>query len=96
MTDKGKRRAGKKEKRHTFEEALARLEQIAGQLENEELGLEKAISLAEEGLELSRFCEQQLTEAQGKIEKLVERMGVIEAETAEDAGELEDDAEDEG
>ena len=59
----------------TFEEALARLEEIAHQLESGDLPLEKAIALAEEGLKLSHLCEEQLTTAEGKIQQLVERMG---------------------
>lgn len=59
----------------TFEEALARLEEVARQLESGDLPLEKAIALAEEGLTLSHLCEQQLTAAEGKIQQLVERMG---------------------
>jgi exodeoxyribonuclease VII small subunit len=60
-----------------FEKALERLEQIAAQLEAGDLALEDAIALAEEGLTLSQFCEKQLTEAEGKIEQLVERMGAV-------------------
>ena len=59
----------------TFEQALARLEEIAHQLESGELPLEEAIALAEEGIKLSHFCEEQLTAAEGRIQQLVERMG---------------------
>ena len=59
----------------TFEQALARLEEIAHQLESGDLPLEQAIALAEEGFGLSQFCEEQLTAAEGKIQQLVERMG---------------------
>jgi exodeoxyribonuclease VII small subunit len=59
----------------TFEQALARLEEIAHQLESGDLPLEEAIALAEEGFSLSHFCEEQLTAAEGKIQQLVERMG---------------------
>lgn len=69
----------------TFEQALARLEQIAARLESGELALEEAIELAEEGLKLSQYCEKQLTEAEGKIEQLVERMGVVGVEPLEPA-----------
>ena len=60
---------------HTFESALARLEEIVARLEDAEVPLEEAIALVEEGDVLSRFCEQQLQEAEGKILRLVERMG---------------------
>ena len=64
----------------SFEEALGRLEEIAEELEQGDLPLEQAIALAEEGLKLSQTCEKQLTEAEGKIEQLVERMGTVATE----------------
>lgn len=78
MSGKKKRQPGKGgEEATSFEQALARLEQIAEELEGGELALERAIALAEEGLELSQLCEKQLSEAEGKIEQLVERMGAV-------------------
>jgi exodeoxyribonuclease VII small subunit len=79
MSEGARRRTKKTRKRtRSFEEALARLEEIAAQLENSDLPLEKAMSLAEEGLELSELCEKELTAAEGKIQRLVERMGEAE------------------
>lgn len=81
MAEKARRQQKKaEEKEQTFEQALARLEEIAARLESGELALEEAIALAEEGLKLSQYCEKQLTEAEGKIEQLVERMGAVGAE----------------
>jgi exodeoxyribonuclease VII small subunit len=93
MPDKQKRQRKKdKQPPPTFEEALSRLEDIARQLEDGELPLEKAISLAEEGLKLSELCEKQLTEAEGKIQQLVERMGSFEVEPlSEDTGESDEE-----
>jgi len=96
VTNKPKRKQKKGDERATsFEEALARLEEIAEQLEGGELPLEKAIALAEEGLRLSQFCEKQLTEAEGKIEQLVERMGAVGLEPME-LGTEGDEQEDQG
>lgn len=67
----------------TFEQALARLEEIAHQLESGDLPLEQAIALAEEGAKLSQLCEEQLTSAEGKILQFVERMGRPELEPFE-------------
>jgi exodeoxyribonuclease VII small subunit len=61
----------------SFEQALERLEHIAGELESGVLSLEEMIDMAEEGLKLSQLCEKQLAEAEGKIEQLVERMGKV-------------------
>ncbi len=84
MGESGKRQRKKSaEPMPSFEEALARLEEIAEQLESGGLALEKTIALAEEGLRLSQFCEKQLSEAEGKIEQLVERMGAVELEPME-------------
>ncbi len=81
MSEKRKRKPKRgKEPSPTFEEALARLEDIARQLEDGDLALEKAISLSEEGLRLSELCEKQLNRAEGKIQQLVERMGRAELE----------------
>ena len=53
MTEKARRQRKKAEgKEQTFEQALARLEEIAARLESGELALEEAIALAEEGLKL--------------------------------------------
>jgi len=72
-----------------FEQALARLEEIAAKLESGELRLEEMVALAEEGLRLSQVCERQLSEAEGKIQQLVERMGRLELEPLEMAPQTE-------
>lgn len=61
------------EKKLTFEEAFARLEQIVRQLEGGEVNLEESLRLFEEGVRLSRYCAQQLDAAEGKIVRLVEK-----------------------
>lgn len=66
--------AGKKstqwKKEKSFEEALAKLEKIVLDLEEGELSLEEALKKFEEGIELSRFCTQKLTQAEEIVEKL--------------------------
>ncbi len=59
----------------SFEAAMARLEEITGQLENDDVALEQAIELFQEGMELSRWCGLKLEEAERKIEMLVEENG---------------------
>ncbi len=54
-----------------FENALARLESIVGELEQGELALEKALKLFEEGIKVSRFCSTKLDEAERKVEILL-------------------------
>jgi exodeoxyribonuclease VII small subunit len=55
----------------TFEQALARLEEIVSALESGEEALEEAIALFEEGSRLSQFCQEKLAATQEKIEKLI-------------------------
>ncbi|WP_022671001.1 exodeoxyribonuclease VII small subunit [Hippea alviniae] len=50
-----------------FEEALKRLEEIAKRLENEEIMLDEAIKLYEEGMKLVDFCSKKLQEAENRI-----------------------------
>ena len=58
-------------KEKSFEEAIARLEQIIEFLEKGELTLEENLKLFEEGISLARHCRSQLDEAQGKVEILL-------------------------
>lgn len=60
----------KNEDQPNFEEALARLESIVKELEDESISLEKSINLYEEGIKLSRICTQTLEEAELRIEKV--------------------------
>ena len=59
-------------KYENFEKALARLESIVAKLEKGELALEEALKLFEEGINISRFCNTKLDEAERKVEILLE------------------------
>ncbi len=54
-----------------FEEALKRLEKIVSRLEEGDISLEESLKLFEEGIRLSRFCNQKLDEAEKKVEILM-------------------------
>lgn len=54
-----------------FEEALARLEEIVRRLEGGDLALEEAMSLFEQGMQLSAYCSSRLEEAERRVEVLV-------------------------
>src|SRR3984957_5577247 len=58
----GPKKADKPEK-PDFEHSLARLEEIVRKLESANLPLDEAMKLFEEGMELSRDCQQQLEQA---------------------------------
>ncbi len=55
----------------TFENSLAELEQIVAEMENGDLPLQQALALFERGVHLSRYCQQQLNDAERKVELLV-------------------------
>ena len=63
--------ADKPEKTQSFEKALARLEEIAAEMESGELGLEKMVAAFEEGQKLVKLCSSKLNEVEKKIEQLV-------------------------
>ena len=44
----------------TFEELLNRLESIVDEMENMDIGIEKAVKLYKEGIEISTQCSQRL------------------------------------
>ena len=50
-----------------FESAMERLESITSELESGETRLEEAIKLYTEGLEIVRYCDKKLSEAEKKI-----------------------------
>ncbi|MBQ5841541.1 MAG: exodeoxyribonuclease VII small subunit [Clostridia bacterium] len=59
-------------KEYTFEQALARLEEIVKGLENGSLPLDKSIELFEEGNALVKLCTQKLDAAEQKVRILTE------------------------
>jgi len=54
----------------TFEEALARLEEIIERIESGEVGLEKAIGEYERGVVLIRRCKDILQKAEQRVDEL--------------------------
>jgi exodeoxyribonuclease VII small subunit len=61
-----------------FEDALNKLEKIVSKLEDGEIPLEDSLKLFEEGIRLSRLCNQKLEEAEKRVEILMKgKNGVI-------------------
>jgi exodeoxyribonuclease VII small subunit len=56
-----------------FEKSLTRLEEVVKRLESVELSLDEAMKLFEEGVKLSRDCQKQLEEAEGRVEILLKK-----------------------
>ncbi len=62
------------QKKPEFERSLARLEEVVRRLENANLSLDEAMKLFEEGVELSRDCQKQLEQAEGRVEILLKKV----------------------
>ena len=62
---------------HGFEANLARLEEISSRLEGDEIGLEEALALYEEGIELSKKCISTLKNAELKITELKKQIDTL-------------------
>lgn len=54
-------------KTKSFEEALARLEEIVDSMEEGELSLDETVKLYKEGVELSSLCSEKLSGAKQQI-----------------------------
>ena len=75
----------KQENNKDFETSLKKLEQIVSDLENGDLPLEESIKTFEEGVKLTKHCQNLLSKADLKIQKLVEsKDGSIDLEAFED------------
>jgi exodeoxyribonuclease VII small subunit len=74
----------------SFEKALAELEKIVTRMESGELSLEQALATHKRGLELARFCQQQLEAAQQQVKVLegevLKPLAKAAAESDEDNG----------
>lgn len=59
------------EQARSFEASLEALERIVQQLESGDLPLEKSLELFEQGIRLSRECQERLSQAERRIEVLL-------------------------
>jgi exodeoxyribonuclease VII small subunit len=62
-----------KEKSLDFEKSLVKLENIIEALEGGDLPLNESIKTFEEGVKLTKHCQELLTKAELKIQKLLEK-----------------------
>lgn len=67
----------------TYEEAVSRLEEIIHLLENDNIDLEKSISLFQEGVELSHYCDEKLKNIQKRVAQIYEDGQLREFKTEE-------------
>ncbi|MDE0723669.1 MAG: exodeoxyribonuclease VII small subunit [Alphaproteobacteria bacterium] len=67
----------------SFEDGMKNLEGILQKLETGDMPLEDAMKSFEEGMKLHGHCKKLLDEAELKIEKIVEKGGVLTTEKTE-------------
>jgi exodeoxyribonuclease VII small subunit len=78
----GSGRQGVAMAKEKFEEALNKLEKIVSKLEKGDIPLEESLKLFEEGIRLSRLCNQKLDEAEKRVEILLkDKEGVLKAQS---------------
>lgn len=64
----------------SFEELMKRLEEVTNKLEKEELNLDESVELFEEGMNLSKKCNETLENAEKRITILLEKNGKLQEE----------------
>lgn len=55
----------------TFEQAMNRLEEIVSALENNQISLEKSVKLFQEGIQLTKLCNDKLEGIENKVAKIL-------------------------
>lgn len=64
-------------KEQTFEEAMEKLEVIVKKLEENDVPLEEAINLFQEGMTLSKVCHQRLQVVEDKMDQILDNNGEV-------------------
>lgn len=76
--------ADTKDQLKDFEKSLQELEQIVSKMESGELGLEESLNRFEQGIKLARQCQDTLSEAELRVEQLIEKNGLQQTVPFED------------
>jgi len=66
-------------KNYPFETSLEKLEKLVEQMEDGDLTLEDSLKTFEEGIRLTRECQQALAAAEHKVKLLIEENGQVTA-----------------
>ncbi len=66
-------------KSYPFEQSLEKLEQLVERMEEGDLSLEDSLKTFEEGIKLTRQCQQALVKAEQKV-KLLKQLSMIQIE----------------
>ncbi|GAE36346.1 exodeoxyribonuclease VII small subunit [Halalkalibacter akibai] len=62
----------------SFEEAMSQLESVVEKLEQGDVPLEKAISMFQEGMALSKQCHEKLEQVEKQMDQILHEDGEIE------------------
>lgn len=63
-----------------FEQSLGSLQALVERLESADLSLEESLSAFEQGVTLTRECQQALAQAEQKVQQLIESNGELKTE----------------
>ncbi len=66
-----------KKKAVDFEQSLQQLEALVTEMEKGDLSLEQSLKAFESGIHLTRECQSRLSEAEQKVEVLLEQQGQL-------------------
>jgi exodeoxyribonuclease VII small subunit len=66
-------------KSYPFEQSLVKLENLVEKMEAGDLTLEDSLKTFEEGIRLTRECQQALSQAEQKVKMLIEENGQLES-----------------
>ena len=71
-------------KNYPFEASLEKLEKLVEKMEDGDLTLEESLKTFEEGIRLTRECQQALADAEQKVKLLMEQNGEVSVSDFED------------
>lgn len=77
--------ADSKDNLKDFEKSLQQLEQIVNRMESGDLGLEESLNRFEQGIKLAKQCQDTLSEAELRVEQLIEKNGLQQTVPFEDS-----------
>ncbi len=70
----------RKKKEPDFEQSLGDLESLVAQMEQGDMSLEESLEAFEQGVRLTRECQQRLAQAEQRVQVLMEQNGEVVAE----------------
>lgn len=72
------------QKELSFEDAMEKLEDIVEKLEEGDVPLEKALNYYQEGMKLSKICNDKLNQVEKQMEQIINEQGEFEPFTVQE------------